>query len=217
MPYRILHDAQKFGRWSWIRYRFVRSDTDPRAESQKVLPETLEVGESIRPIERANFLQPLIRRSFAEADAQRESLTLLRPMQLELRAIAKPDSEIRAESQKHKELADQMSLFDKTAQPLTPCAMRFVVDWRDQEGKRRLHECDDWETSAAFNRFEREYGPKEAIQILKRKYEEEYFKAGLVLGFSTHSRRNIEFGDQNQWLLVGLIRLDESAQSSLLL
>ena len=91
------------------------------------------------------------------------------------------------------------------------------MDWRDQEGKRRLHECDDWETSAAFNRFEREYGPKEAIQILKRKYEEEYFKAGLVLGFSTHSRRNIEFGDQNQWLLVGLIRLDESAQSSLLL
>jgi hypothetical protein len=95
--------------------------------------------------------------------------------------------------------------------------MRFVVNWKDQDGKRRSHECDDWETSAAYNRFEREYGSKEAVNILKRKYEDEYFKAGLVLGFSTHSRRNVEFGTQNQWLLVGLVRLDETAQSSFLL
>jgi hypothetical protein len=217
VPYRILQEAQKFSRWSWIRYRFVSSENDPRAESQKVLPETLMVGETIRPAERANFLQPLIRTSFAEADAQRESLSLIRPLEIELKAIAKPDSEILAEAQKHKDLADQMSLFDQTARPLKPCAMRFVVNWKDQDGKRRSHECDDWETSAAYNRFEREYGATEAVNILKRKYEEEYFRAGLVLGFSTHSRRNVEFGAQNQWLLVGLVRLDETAQSSFLL
>jgi hypothetical protein len=217
VPFRILQDSQKFGRWSWIKYRFVSSEQDRRAESQKVLPETLIVGDPIRSSERANFLQPLVRSSFAEADERRESLCLIRPRNLELRAIAKSESEIRDEAQKHKDLADQMSLFDATAEPLKPCAMSFFVDWVDQDGKSRSHECDDWETSAAYNRFEREYGSSHAIEILKRKYEEEYFKAGLVLGFSTHSRRNIEFGTQNQWLLVGLIRLNETSQSSLLL
>jgi hypothetical protein len=108
-------------------------------------------------------------------------------------------------------------MFDKTAEPMKTCAMRFVVNWKDQDGKPRSHECDDWETSAAYNRFERDYGRTQAIEILKRKYEEEYFKAGLALGFSTHSRRNAEFGSQNQWLLVGLIRLDQSNQTSFLL
>jgi hypothetical protein len=216
VPFRILDDSQKFSRWSWIKYRYVKSDGDPRAESQKVLPESVVVGEQIRSSERANFLQPLIRNSFADSDARRESLCLIRPLELELRAFEKPDSEIRSEELKHKALADQLSMFDQTARPMKPCPMSFVVHWRDQDGKQRSHECDDWETSAAFNRFERQYGRAKAIEILKKKYEEEYFKAGLVLGFSTHSRRNVEFGTSNQWLLVGLIRLDETAQGSLL-
>ena len=217
VPFRILQDSQKFRRWNWIEYRFVKSEGDPRIESQKVIPESLVVGDKIRPAERANFLQPLIRASFAEADSRRESLCLIRPVDLDLKAIEKSEDEIQSEEQKHKILANQLSLFDKTAQPMKPCPMRFVVNWKDQDGKHRSHECDDWETSAAYNRFEREYGRMQAVEILKRKYEEEYFKAGLVLGFSTHSRRNVEFGSQNQWLLVGLIRLDQTSQGSFLL
>jgi len=204
-------------RWSWITYRFIRSEDDPRVESQKVIPESLVVGEKIRTSERANFLQPLIRASFSEADSNRESLCLIRPLNLELTAIEKSDDEIRSEKRKHQILADQLSMFDKTAEPMKPCAMRFVVNWKDQDGKHRTHECDDWESSAAYNRFEREYGRKNAVKILKQKYEEDYFQSGLVMGFSTHSRRNIEHGSQNQWLLVGLIRLDQTNQGSLLL
>lgn len=215
VPFRILEDSQKFARWSWIKYRFVKSDGDPRTESQKVIPESVVVGEKIRRTERANFLQPLVRASFADADSRRESLTLIRPLELELVATEKTESEVQSEAQKHKELADQLSFFDKTARPMKPCAMRFVVNWKDQDGKRRSHECDDWETSAAYNRFEREYGRSPAITILKEKYEE-YFRSGLVLGFSTHSRRNVEFGAANQWLLVGLIRLDQTQQGSFL-
>lgn len=131
-----------------------------------------------------------------------------------MEALEKSDAEIASETQKHKELASQLSTFDITAKPLKPCAMRFTAKWRDQEGKNRTHECDDWETSAAFNRFEAQYGRTEAIHVLKQKYDE-YMQDGLVLGFSTHKRRNAEFGTQNQWLLVGLIRLDFSVQPSL--
>jgi hypothetical protein len=217
VPFRILQDGQKFGRWNWISYKYVRSDNDLRRESQKVLPESLEVGSVIKTSERASFLQPLIRHSFDEANQKRESLCLLRPQKFGLRAIPKSDHEIQSETRKHKDLADQLSLFDASARPLAVCPQRFVVEWTDQDGKQRSHECDDWETSAAYNRFSRMYGAAEAVRILKQKYEDEYFRAGLVLGFSTHSRRNVEFGTQNQWLLVGIIRLDETSQTALAL
>jgi hypothetical protein len=106
-------------------------------------------------------------------------------------------------------------MFDTAAKPLKPCPMRFVAKWKDQDGKDRTHECDDWETAAAFNRFEHLYGRSQAIAALKGKYEDEYLSAGLVMGFSTHKRRNAEFGDRNQWLLVGMIRLDVVEQRSL--
>lgn len=217
VPFRILAEGQHFKRWDWINYQFVRSKDDKRVESQKVLPESLTVTGAVKKAERASFLEPLIRASFAEADAYRESLTLIRPRSLIIEAHAKSLSEIADEAIKHSELANQLSMFDATAKPLTPCPMRFVAKWRDQDGKDRKHDCDDWETSAAFMRFERAYGRQAAITALKRKYEEEYMAAGLVLGFSTHKRRNAEFGAQNQWLLVGMIRLDETMQTSMIL
>jgi hypothetical protein len=153
-----------------------------------------------------------------EADARKDSLALVRPLGVRLEAKPKSESELRDETQKHKELAAQLSLLedDEATEPLTPCRMQFVVHWRDQDGKTHRQECDDWETAAAFNRFERKYGEERAVAILKEKYEDQYLKAGLVLGFSTHSRRNVENNTSNQWLLVGLIRLDETHQPSLL-
>ena len=217
VPFRILSETQQFKRWNWIRYRYTKSKDDPRAESQKVVPETLEVIGTLKSSERASFLDPLIRASFAEADGKRESLTLIRPRRLALEAIQKSPQELAHETLKHSELANQLSMFDPTAKPLKLCPMRFVAKWMDQDGKERTHECDDWETSAAFNRFEREYGRIEALNILRSKYEDQYMRAGLVLGFSTHKRRNAEFKTQNQWLLVGMIRLDQVRQPSLAL
>lgn len=169
----------------------------------------------MKAVERANFLAPLICESFEIANERRDSLTLIRPKSLKLVAIEKGKAELADETIKHRELANQLSMFDKTTEPLTPCRMRFRLEWQDQQKKRRAHDCDDWETSAAFNRFERKFGAARAIEILQEKYEDQYFKAGLALAFSTHKRRNIERGTDNQWLLVGMIRLDETIQTSL--
>ena len=217
VPFRILADGQKFKRWDWIQYEYTKSADDRRAESQKVIPESLIVGEDVKRTERARFLNPLIRASFDDANSRGESLTLLRPETLELSWIQKTAAEIDDEREKHTALAAQLSFFDSSAKPLEPCPVQFIAHWKDSEGRKRKHECDDWETSAAFGRFERDYGRSRAIEILKRKYEEEYFKAGLALAFSTHSRRNATFGVENQWLLVGMIRLDENTQGDLFL
>ncbi len=217
VPFRILNDSQKFRRWDWIEYEYTTSADDRRTESQKVIPESLVVGNKLKTTERARFLNPLIRASFSEADSKGESLTMIRPEKIEITWVEKSTSDIAAERDKHAELARQMSLFDSTARPLVPCPLQFTARWRDSDGKDRNHECDDWETSTAFNRFERIYGRHKAIRYLQKKYEEEYFHAGLALAFSTHSRRNITFGTRNQWLLVGLIRVDLDAQGDLLM
>ncbi|MEO1198120.1 MAG: hypothetical protein AAFX39_02620 [Pseudomonadota bacterium] len=211
-----MNDSQKFKRWDWIDYQFTSSKDDPRTESQKVVPETVTVGESVKKSERSRLLSPLIRHSFQEAEKRGESLTLIRPKEIEIVYSEKTDEEISSERAKHAELAAQMSLFDATAKPLEPCPIQFTASWRDYDGKKRRHECDDWETSTAFSRFEREYGRKKAIEIIRSKYEEEYFASGLALAFSTHSRRNVHFGKTNQWLLVGVIRIDASGQGDLL-
>lgn len=215
VPFRILNNSQQFRRWDWIEYNFVKSQDDTRKESQKVIPESLSLNGQVKKSERSELLSSKIRPSFTKADELRESLTILRPQKLEIIAIAKSVSEMREEEEKHAALANQMSLFDPSAKPLKTCSMSFKAKWTDEDGKVRKHECDDWEIYAAFNRFERAYGQIRAIEILKEKFEDQYFKAGLVLAFSTHSRRNQEFGTTNQWLLVGMIRLDFQKQISL--
>lgn len=217
VPFRILNDGQKFKRWNWISYQYTTSPKDQRAESQKVVPESITISGSLKKTERGPFVNPLIRHSFLEANERNESLTILRPKGITLLHSTKTDQEIYDERRKHAELANQMSLFDNTAKPLEPCPIHFRLRWKDPDNKTREHDCDDWETSTAYIRFCREYGEAKAIEILKSKYEDEYFAAGLVLAFSTHKLRNVTRGTDNQWLLVGLIRLDDHPQGDLLL
>ncbi len=218
VPFRILKEDQKFKRWQWIEYDYVKPRNDRRAESQKVISKSLVTRGEMRASERANFLAPLVLASLRQADERRDSLALIRPNSIKLSAIAKSDVELESESRKHAKLAAQLSLLeeDEVAEPLKPCRMQFHLSWTDQDGKSHRQECDDWETAAAFNKFEREYGERRALEILKEKYEDQYLKSGLVLGFSTHTRRNLENNTSNQWLLVGLIRLDKTEQGSLL-
>jgi len=217
VPFRNLQDWQKFSRWQWIRYRYVKSPKDLRRESQKVDPASLECLTEVPKPERSRLVNPLIRSSFADADARGESLTLLRPREFEFSWQQKTDAELADERLKHAELARQLSLLDKPAKPLEPCPFRFLVKWTDQDGQLRRHESDDWESVGAFWNFRRLYGEAEALRTLKSKYEDEYVPRGLALAFSTHKRRNVTHGAENQWLLVGLIRLDDNAQSDLFL
>lgn len=180
VPFRILNDGQKFRRWSFVSYSFTRSTEDRRRESQKVIPESIVVTGELKRSERAKILNPLIRPSFADADSRGESLTLLRPSAIGLNHKKKSLGELEIERARHAKLANQLSIFDNTAKPLEPCPVQFSLKWNDADGKLRHHECDDWETSSAYLRFRRDYGEEQAVNILRDKYEDQYFKAGLV-------------------------------------
>ena len=55
VPFRILEEGQKFGRWTWIRYSYTKPINDSRWESQKVIPETITVGDKLSQSKRANL------------------------------------------------------------------------------------------------------------------------------------------------------------------
>ena len=59
-----------------------------------MLSHSLVAKEKMKPIERANFLAPLVRASLEEADTARESLALLRPRRINLKAISKTKEEL---------------------------------------------------------------------------------------------------------------------------
>lgn len=85
VPFRNLKEEQKFSRWDWIEYAWVRPSDDLRDESQKVDPDSIIVrGKMSKPEQRA-LLNPLIRRDFDESNSKGESLTLIRPKSIKIK------------------------------------------------------------------------------------------------------------------------------------
>jgi len=103
----------------------------------------------------------------------------------------------------------QGSLFDKELEAIQPCPYDLSVRFEDDSGKHEMA-CGDWETAAAFFNLRRQYGDAKALAHLRVTYEETYFQQGVALALGTVKKR------PGQWLLLGVIRLDETAQPLLL-
>lgn len=209
VAFRILNDDQKFRRWNWISYRFTAPSKDTRRESQKVDHDTIVVSKQLRDSERSSLARRLTRESTIEAESRGESLTLLKPEDVRFTWKRKSERALEREAQRHATLAQQTSLFNKTAEPLKLCPYEFSFEWRDATGIAKRHTCDDWETSTAFFRRRELHGEQEGLLSLKRTYEEDYPQRGMRFALGTHSRRS------NQWLLVGVLRVDENTQTEL--
>jgi hypothetical protein len=209
VAFRILNDDQKFRRWNWVTYRFTAPSKDTRRESQKVDHDTIVVSKQLRESERSSLARRLTRECTAEAEGQGESLTLLKPQDVRFSWRRKTERALEVEARRHAMLAHQTSLFNKTAEPIRLCPYEFGFDWKDATGATKRHTCDDWETSAAFFRRRDKHGEQDGLLSLKRTYEEEYPQRGMRFALGTHSRRS------NQWLLVGVLRVDENSQAEL--
>ena len=202
---------EKFKRWQWIRYDWRQPGADDtRRESQRVQEGTIRAGNIMPPKERATFLRPIVRNSVEEAAQLGQTLALIQPKSAEFTWKKKPQSQIDAEASAYAEAANQLSFFSEEKQPLDPCPYEFRFKYRTSDGKPHRNICGDWETSAAFFKHNRAYGEDAAINHLANVYNNEYPKRGMVFAMGTHSRH------PNTWLLVGVIRLDETNQLQLI-
>ncbi|WP_157693391.1 hypothetical protein [Granulibacter bethesdensis] len=206
--FRRLQGEEQFKRWQWIEYDWIApGNDDQRRESRRVQEDTIKVGTSILKRERAAFLEPLITRSTTEAAAQGQSLTLIRPVESRFHWKEKTQCEITAERQAYEAAARQTSFLDPDLKALNPCPYAFHFDWKDANGASHKSTCDDWETAAMFYRREKAVGAEGALAEMSQAFNEQYPQSGMVFALGTHSRR------AEQWLLVGVIRLDEQEQA----
>lgn len=210
-PIRFRHlagDAQ-FSRWDVVEYRAELPRDDNRPESRRVDEPSLRVVRKMAQPARAAFFDPLFRQSTAEAAAKGESLTLVRPKSVRFRWKRKSDEELGEELIRRTKTMAQGSLFDKELAAIQPCPFNLTLAFEDAAGPHEMT-CGDWETAAAFFNLSQTYGDEGALDHLKTTYEDRYFAQGVALALGTVKKR------PQQWLLLGIIRLDETAQQRLI-
>lgn len=208
-PVRFRQLDNRFKRWQWVEYKWQtpRADRDRRSESRNVDNESLKSLAIMKPTERARFLAPRIRESVAEAAALKESLALIRPHETQFSWERKTLDEIAAERSAYGKAAQQSSFLDGELKALEPCPFKFHFQYKTADGKSHRGLCHDWETSAAFNLLSKKYNAEGALAHLNREYNERYPKAGMAFAMGTHSQH------PDQWLLIGVVRLDEERQT----
>ena len=196
----------KFRRWQWIEYAWRLPSDDHRPESRRVQEKEIVAGSSMPKAERSEFLAGVIVQSTDEAAERGETLTLLRPENVRFSSKKKPQQQIQKESEAYKIAASQGSLFDKELAALEPCPYAFRFAYNTADGNKHTATCDDWETTAMFYKFRRQYGEEEALSMMRDTFNDKYPKRGVAFAMGTHSRR------PKQWLRVGILRVDKPDQ-----
>ncbi len=209
VPFRYLED-QKFIRWQWIEYDWRKPTDDKRPESQRVQEGTIRPGKEMPKKERAEFLHPLIVSSTLEAANNGATLALIRPRDTVFTFKKKRPEAINKERHGYTAAASQLSFLTQRQKPLEPCPYEFKFKYTTDDGRRHENICGDWETAAMFYRFEKISGEKDALRKMDETFNIEYPERGMVFALGAHSRY------PDSWLLVGVIRLDEVDQLSLL-
>lgn len=207
--FRHLTGAAQFSRWDIVQYRPERPNDDTRMESRRVDEPTLAVVRKMQPRAREGFFDQLFRGSITEAADRGESLTLIRPKTLKFRARLKSDADLGTEKIRRTKTLAQGSLFDRELEAIEPCPYDLTMRFEDDAGGHEMA-CGDWETAAAFFNLRRQYGDAGALEHLRSTYEETYFEQGVALALGTVKKR------PHQWLLLGIIRLNETVQPRLI-
>ncbi len=158
---------------------------------------------------REGFFDRLFRDSITAAADLGESLTLVRPKSLRFRWREKNAADLNEERKRRARTMKQGSLFDRELEAIEPCPFDLSMAFDDEAGKHEMA-CGDWETAAAFFNLRRRYGDEQALEHLRSTYEDEYSSRGVALALGTVKKR------PSQWLLLGIIRLDETTQPLLI-
>lgn len=214
VSFRDLADAQRFGRWDHLRFRWRRPRTasDARTESRRVDTSSIVIVGQLPTSQRNALLNRIAVRSLKKERAEGRSLALLRPEIIGFRAVRRTAEDMEKQRSTYAAIEAQAGLFEAIGKaiPRDPCPYSFLYRYRDDDGD---HEgtCQDWETEATFFRRLKELTSEQAaLDWMHQKFGEEYPRQGMALAMGTHRHR------PDQWLINGVIRMNASDQGQLL-
>ncbi|MFT8246540.1 hypothetical protein [Roseomonas sp. BN140053] len=203
--FRQLASAQQFARWQWVRYSWRRPVGDNRIESRRVEENTLKTVRRHPEADRWRVLSPLLRASTRDAAERRESLALIEPRDLRLRAKPKTPSFLAEERARYQAAARQHGMFDRTVAEIEPCPYSVAIAFTDHDGEKHTPQCGDWETTAAFFNLRRSMTDPDIIRHLESTYTQPRPGSRILLAMGTVKSR------PRQWLLLGVLRVRDPA------
>lgn len=208
--FRQLVQDQQFARWQRVNYAWRRPSDDNRRESRRIEENTLQAGGRLPPNARLRFLSPLLRASTREAAERGESLALIEPRSLALKVKQKRPDIIAAERAAFESTARQQSLLDVDMSPFEPCPYAIAIPFTDQDGTQHAPQCGDWETTATFFNMRRRGASDAAIiEHLRAEFTEPRAGRRIILAMGTVKAR------PRQWLLLGVLRVQDDAPGQL--
>lgn len=207
-----LKTSQRFGRWDVIEFawRLPEMGKDRRAESKRIVQESVQIVGKLKPNERQRYLdKAVVLGERAEYKAGR-SLALIRPTNPKFRYQQRSKDEIERVKKGYDDIRRSPDLFGTTdIVPREPSPFEFYYEYTDADGKHDKR-CHDWETERTFLKWRDLYGEEPALREMQRVFGEEYPQRGMALAMGTHGQRNW------QWMIIGVLRLDVSSQTSFL-
>jgi len=214
VSFRDLADAQRFGRWDHLKFRWRRpkATSDMRSESRRVDPSSIVILGQLPAGQRNSLLNRIAVSSLKKERSENRSLALLRPEIISFRAVRRAPEDIEKQRATYAAIAAQKGLFEAIGRviPRDPCPYDFIYRYRDDDG---VHNgtCQDWETEATFfRRLQDRASEQAALDWMQQKFGEEYPRNGMALAMGTHRHR------PDQWLVNGIIRMTDSKQQQLL-
>lgn len=205
--FRQLTDESQFHRWDWVTFHYRKPTDDMRAESCHVYEDTIQVDGHVEPSKRHEFLDRLFSSSAKAAAANNQSLGLVRPKNPRFIYKKKKAEAVEAERQLFVKAGRQTSFLDVDLEMLQPLPYAFAFRFEDSDGQH-TYQCGDWETQATFYKWRAKYGEERALEHLSVRYNEEYPKKGIAFALGNVLKR------PHIWQLLGVVRADESFQTS---
>lgn len=208
--FRHLADDVAFKRWDWVDFKYRRPTRDSRSESCHVMEDSIQVKGSMPFKDRTSFLNRLVSPSVTAAAANGQSLALIRPRNTQFYFKTKKTAELEEERRIYAEAARQGSFFDERLKALEPSPFDFRFKFEDATGSHDYAN-GDWEAHAMyFHGLRREGSDKAALKWMSKTFNDEYPSKGMLFCIGNMAKR------PQTWQLLGVLRVDETDQPSLL-
>lgn len=207
--FRHLTDQVAFKRWDWVDFKYRLPTSDRRKESCHVMEDSIHVNGSMPPKDRQSFLNRLVSPSVKAAEANGQSLALIRPCKTNFYFKKKKQDELEEERRTYAEAARQGSFFDERLKALEPSPYEFRFKFEDEAGAHDYAN-GDWEAHAMFfNGRRREGSDQAALDWMAKTFNDEYPKRGILFCVGNMAKR------PQTWQLLGVLRVGDTSQASL--